>query len=102
MDVPHVDAMDDPPVRTPARIGVLNQGAYPLLHPPPHADPDLEYTTRVQPPTSATTGAPAGAACSCSVLEFTAPGEDWAGAYGSCLGPAALRLRDITPSWPIG
>jgi len=47
MDVPHVDAMDDPPVRTPARIGVLNQGVYPLLHPPPHADPDLEYPTRV-------------------------------------------------------
>ena len=36
-----VDAMDDPPVRTPARIGVLNQGACPLLHPPPHADTDL-------------------------------------------------------------
>jgi hypothetical protein len=36
MDVPHVDAMDDPPVRTPTRIGVLKQGAYPLLHPPPH------------------------------------------------------------------
>jgi hypothetical protein len=47
MDVPHVDAMDDPPVRTPARIGVLNQGAYPLLHPPPHADPDLEYPAKV-------------------------------------------------------
>jgi len=86
MDVPHVDAMDDPPVRTPARIGVLNQGAYPLLHPPPHADPDLEYPARVQSPTSATTGAPTGAACSCSVSEF--PREDWAGAYGSCLGPA--------------
>jgi len=100
MDVPHVDAMDDPPVRTPARIGVLNQGAYPLLHPPPHADPDLEYPTRVQSPTSATTGAPTGAACSCSVSEF--PPRGLGRGLRFLPRPCALRWRNITPSCPSG